>query len=166
MSTFKPLEALLDALATLKKATKIEISLLVNPESSTHLKSLHTAFYNAQGTGYIMSTRVNGDRVWELTEKGKAKQQGKEFRLGKIVEKITQADIDKTIAEVNNIKQTKPAKSRPVNFGVTFNNDSKLIIWNGDDEVVFNPAEAVEVIAFIANQMPWVEYCKLHGAKA
>lgn len=166
MSTFKPLEALPDALATLKKATKIEISLLVNPESSTHLKSLNAAYYNAQDAGYIMSSRVNGDRVWELTEKGKAKQQGKEFRLGKIVERITQADVDKTIAQINPIQQAKPSKSRPDNFGVIFNNDSKLIIWNGDDEVVFNPAEAAQVIAFIANQMPWIEYVKLHGVAA
>jgi hypothetical protein len=63
-------------------------------------------------------------------------------------------------------KQAPTAPTRTDNFGVTFNTDGKLIIWNGQDEVVFNPNQAATVIAFVANQMPWVEYVKQHGVTA
>lgn len=169
MSNFKPQEALLDALATLKTATKIEIRLLVNPETSAYEKSLNTAFYTCQSAGYIMSKRVNGDRMFELTEKGKAKQQGKDLVLGKIVEKISPSDVDKAIQKHGGIMPkaaaTEPTKPANItnNFGITFTNDNKLIIWNGQDEVVFNPPEAIQVIAFVANQLPWVEYCQANA---
>lgn len=169
-ATFKPLEALLSALLTFPKgASQEDVILHVKPDSSSHEKSLKQAFYNAKNAGLIYAKSEHGERYWHLTEMGKARQQGKELQLSQPVEKITQADVDKTIQQFSdkNSQPTQVIKHGAIikhdDFGATFNTDGKLCIWNGHDEVVFNPPQAADLIAFIANQLPWVEYCKQHG---
>lgn len=175
MSTFKPLESLLDALSHFKKgASKEDVILYLKLESSENEKSIRQAFYNAKNAGLIYSKTDMGERYWHLTEMGKARHQGKELKLSHTPERITQADIDKTITEHGGVpaKASLPqaASIEPAinqnNFGATFNSDGKLCIWHGHDEVVFNPPQAAQLIAFIANQMPWIEYVKLHGTAA
>lgn len=171
-TTFKPLEALLSALLAFPKgASQEDVILHVKPDTSTHEKSLKQAFYNAKNAGLIYAKNSYGERYWHLTEMGKARQEGKELQLSQPVEKITQEDIDKTIQQFGEkngqptqlIKHGAIAKSE--SFGANFSMDGKFIIWNRDDEVVFNPPQAADLIAFIANQLPWVEYCKQFGSK-
>lgn len=167
MSTFKPLESLLSTLPTFPKgASQEDVILQVKPDSATNIKSLKQAFYNAKNAGLIYAKTEHGERYWHLTEKGKAHLQGKELKLSQPVEKITQSDVDKAIQQYGGLTPNQsPARIGHANkgtTGATFNTQGQLIIWNGQDEVIFDPPKAADLIAFIANQLPWIEYCKQH----
>jgi|GEM_PF-2176441 len=162
MTDFKPKELVLSAIGTLKNATKRQIIKHHNITVQSQKESIQQSIYNARQAGLLTGKRENGnpETIYTLTQKGIDELAGKAAKRASKPGAIKLAQSNPSLPD--------PAKlsPKPDEFGVNFNNDGKLIIWNGDDEVVFNPYLAAQVIAFIANQMPWVEYCKLHGAKS
>lgn len=166
MKDFKPLDLILSAIGDLKNATKRQIIKHHKITSPSQKDSIQQSLYNARHGGLITGKREPGnpETFYSLTQLGKDKLEGKEHKLNKKPQVVQATDIEEAIAvAVTPPAATLPAhNSRKDNFGATFNNDVKLIIWNGHDEVVFNPSQAADLIAFIANQLPWVEYCKQH----
>jgi hypothetical protein len=74
MSTFKPLDSLLEALTHFSKgASKEDVILHVKPDTAANEKSLGQAFYNAKNSGLIYAKTEHGERYWHLTELGKAR---------------------------------------------------------------------------------------------
>lgn len=162
MTDFKPKELVLSALGALKHATKREIIKHHSITAPSQKDSIQQSIYNARQAGLLTGKRENGnpETIYTLTPKGIDALAGK---VAKQASKPETIKLDQLNPSLPDLSKLSP---KPDEFGVNFNNDGKLIIWNGNDEVVFNPDRAAQVIAFIANQMPWVEYCKLHGAKA
>ena len=169
MKTFKPLDLVLSALSILKHGSKRQIIKHHKITAPSQKDSIQHSIYNARQAGLIIGKREDGnpETVYCLTELGKAKLEGKELKLSKKPEMVQVTDIAKAVAVA--AKTSVAILPAPVDshddFGATFNIDGKLIIWHGQDEVVFNPPQAADLIAFIANQLPWVEYCKQFGSK-
>lgn len=169
MKDFKPLDLILSAIDSLKSATKRQIIKHHKITEPSQKESIQQSLYNARQAGLITGKRETGnpETSYSLTQLGKDKLAGKELKLNKKTEVVQPADIAKAVASAVKplaaLLPAPPPQPRKDEFGATFNSDGKLIIWHGHDEVVFNPPEAANIIAFIANQMPWVEYCKQHG---
>lgn len=166
MKDFKPLDLILCTIGDLKKATKRQIIKHHKITSPSQKDSIQQSLYNARHGGLIIGKREPGnpETFYSLTQLGKDKLEGKELKLNKKPEVVQDTDIAKAVAAAVTppVATLTAPNSRKDDFGATCNNDGKLIIWNGHDEVVFNPTQAADLIAFIANQLPWVEYCKQH----
>lgn len=154
---------------TANKATSAEIIAHCKPISQDEEKQLKKAIANANYNGLIESYKPTGQVkfLWKLTNQGRSRVLGKELQLSQPVEKITPADVDKAIQQYGGLTPTQSAagigKNNKSTTGATLNTQGQLIIWNGQDQVIFNPPEAADLIAFIANQLPWIQYCKQHG---